>query len=376
MLRDPKGAESFLSVAGDAGRRRRRTSATPLARTLLLAFLGGLLLNLMPCVFPVLAMKAMALARMSGQVRREAATHAAVVHGGRAARLRRTRRRVAGGAGGGRRGRMGVPVPVAGVRGGDGLAAVRGRAQPVRRVRGRRRGWPGPGRAWPRAAGTAGSFFTGLLAVLVATPCTAPFMGAAIAAALAAPASVTVLVFVAMGLGMALPYLLLALVPGLGALLPRPGKWMDVLRGVLAFPMYGAAVWLVWVLSLQAGPTGVLAALAGMVAARLRRLGVRPGAAGRALAARRPGGWRWPAWPAPALLLVEVGAAPAAAGRRQRGRRESFTPARLAALARRGPPGLRQHDRGLVRDLPGQRAHRAVAVSRCSAPSPRTGSRI
>ena len=86
--------------------------------------------------------------------------------------------------------------------------------------------------------GQLGSFFTGLLAVVVATPCTAPFMGVAIAAGLAAPPAVTMLVFLAMGLGFAAPYALLATIPALGRATPKPGRWMEVLRQALAFPMY------------------------------------------------------------------------------------------------------------------------------------------
>jgi thiol:disulfide interchange protein DsbD len=111
----------------------------------------------------------------------------------------------------------------------------------------------------------AGSFFTGLLAVLVATPCTAPFMGVAIAAGLAAPPIVTLLVFAVMGLGLASPYVALASIPGLVRVMPRPGRWMDMLKQALAFPMYGAAAWLLWVVSQEAGPGGVLATSAGLV---------------------------------------------------------------------------------------------------------------
>jgi len=101
--------------------------------------------------------------------------------------------------------------------------------------------------------------------VLVATPCTAPFMGVAIAGALAAPPAAAMSVFLAMGLGLAAPYAAMALVPGVARALPRPGAWMNILRQVLAFPMYGAAVWLVWVASQQSGPDGTLLTLAGIV---------------------------------------------------------------------------------------------------------------
>jgi thiol:disulfide interchange protein DsbD len=113
--------------------------------------------------------------------------------------------------------------------------------------------------------GTLGSFFTGMLAVLVATPCTAPFMGVAVAAGLAAPPIVTVAVFITMGLGLAAPYVALASMPWLVRLLPRPGQWMIMLKQILAFPMYGAAAWLAWVVSVEAGPAGVMTTMTGAV---------------------------------------------------------------------------------------------------------------
>jgi len=114
--------------------------------------------------------------------------------------------------------------------------------------------------------GYTGSFFTGVLATVVATPCTAPFMGAALGFALGQPAPVLVAVFLSLGLGLALPYLLLSFWPALQRLLPRPGPWMERLKQALAFPMYGAAVWLVWVLAQQAGPNAIAIALGGMLA--------------------------------------------------------------------------------------------------------------
>jgi thiol:disulfide interchange protein DsbD len=110
-----------------------------------------------------------------------------------------------------------------------------------------------------------GSFFTGLLAVVVATPCTAPFMGAALAAALALPPADGMLIFVALGLGLSAPYAALALSPGAAALLPRPGAWMDVLKHLLAFPMYGAALWMLWVVSQQTDAAGLAAVLASLL---------------------------------------------------------------------------------------------------------------
>jgi thiol:disulfide interchange protein DsbD len=111
----------------------------------------------------------------------------------------------------------------------------------------------------------AGSFGAGVLAVLVASPCTAPFMGSALGFTLAQPAAFTLAVFTAIGLGMALPYLLLGLNPAWVSRLPRPGRWMQTLREALAFPMYATAAWLAWVLAQQAGPDALLRLLLAAV---------------------------------------------------------------------------------------------------------------
>ncbi len=263
VLRDEKGGPTYLNVTATAGP-GAASAAETLPEMLLLALVGGLILNLMPCVFPVLAMKAMSLARMSGHehgsVRAHAISYTAGVVlafmalGGVLLLLR-----VAGQAAG-----WGFqfqsPVFVAAMAwllfgiglNLSGVFAVDG-------------GVSGAGQSLAGRGGHAGSFFTGLLAVLVATPCTAPFMGAAIAGALVAPPGITLLVFATMGVGLALPYALLAIAPGLSRALPRPGAWMDLLKELLAFPMYAAVVWLVWVVSQEAGPDGVLAVVAGLM---------------------------------------------------------------------------------------------------------------
>ena len=106
---------------------------------------------------------------------------------------------------------------------------------------------------------------TGVLAVVIASPCTAPFMAAALAFAFTASAATAMLVFLALGVGLALPFLLIGFVPALARRLPRPGAWMDTLKQVLAFPMYLTAVWLLWVLGKQRGIDAVALALAGLV---------------------------------------------------------------------------------------------------------------
>jgi thiol:disulfide interchange protein/DsbC/DsbD-like thiol-disulfide interchange protein len=114
-------------------------------------------------------------------------------------------------------------------------------------------------------SGKSGSFFTGVLATLVAAPCTAPFMASAIGYALTQSNVAALLIFTSLGLGMAAPYLALCYSPGLIKKLPKPGAWMERLKEILAFPLYASAVWLLWVLSLQTGATGVLLVGAGAV---------------------------------------------------------------------------------------------------------------
>jgi thiol:disulfide interchange protein DsbD len=195
--------------------------------------------------------------------------------------------------------------------------------------------WAGMGQGLTQRPGHFGSFFTGLLAVLVATPCTAPFMGAAIAGTLSTTAPITLLIFLTIGLGLASPTLLLLAAPHAADWLPRPGRWMETLRQALAFPMYGAAVWLVWVVSLQAGPPGVLASLAGMLVLALgawaRNAATGAGKLGNILAAAALLG-------AAAILtgVTTQPAAPTALAARQAA--EPFTPARLAALRAEGRP--------------------------------------
>jgi thiol:disulfide interchange protein DsbD len=122
------------------------------------------------------------------------------------------------------------------------------------------------GDALARRGGKLGAFFTGVLAVAVAAPCTAPFMAAALGYALTQPAALALLVFLALGIGFALPFVLIGLMPGLLRFLPKPGMWMLRFKQALAFPMYAAAVWLVWVLQQQAGDLGLAAVLAAMLA--------------------------------------------------------------------------------------------------------------
>ncbi|MFZ5493108.1 MAG: protein-disulfide reductase DsbD family protein [Pseudomonadota bacterium] len=220
------------------------------------ALLGGLILNLMPCVFPVLSVKVLSFVQVAhgdpGRVRRHglAFVGGVLVSFWLLAGLLLALRAAGGGVGWGFQlqspgfvAAMALLLTAVGLNlmgafeVGLGLSRLAGSA--------------------PQPVGYPGSFLTGVLAVLVATPCTAPFMGAALGFALARPAAEALTIFTALGLGMALPYLALAEMPALLARLPRPGPWMATLRQGLAFPLFATAVWLVWVLGRQSGVDAV-----------------------------------------------------------------------------------------------------------------------
>jgi thiol:disulfide interchange protein len=137
---------------------------------------------------------------------------------------------------------------------------------------------------------------TGVLAVAVAAPCTAPFMGASLGFALTLPTSQALAVFAALGLGMALPYLAASAWPAVARLLPRPGAWMATFKTLMAFPMFATVVWLVWVLGQQVGIDGAAALLGALVAAGPRP----PGRSGRRRTLRARAGlgarWAWSCW--------------------------------------------------------------------------------
>jgi thiol:disulfide interchange protein DsbD len=236
-----------------------------LVRAIALAFLGGLLLNLMPCVLPVLSIKALALVghdhdtpwklRAHGLAYGAGVLATFAVVGGTVLALR------AGGAAIGWGFQLQSPTVVAALAYllfGVGLSLAGVLQVGAGRLAGIGQNLAGQSGLW-------GAFFTGALAVLVATPCTAPFMGAALGYAFVASAPAALGTFLALGIGLAAPFVILAFSPALVRLLPRPGLWMERLRQGLAFPMFGSAVWLVWVLGRQAGPDAVLAVLAGCV---------------------------------------------------------------------------------------------------------------
>jgi thiol:disulfide interchange protein DsbD len=218
----------------------------------LFALLGGLILNLMPCVFPILAMKAAALAgaahdapraRRDGLAFLAGVLVAFLVLAGVLLGLR------AAGQAAGWGFQLQSPAVIAGLA--LLMLAVGLNLSGVFHVGAGLQGiGSGP---LARLGGPAAAFLTGVLAVVVAAPCTAPFMAVALGSALLMPWPMALTVFLMLGLGLALPYVLVSVIPGLLARLPRPGPWMERLKALLAFPMYGAALWLVWVFSRQTG---------------------------------------------------------------------------------------------------------------------------
>jgi thiol:disulfide interchange protein/DsbC/DsbD-like thiol-disulfide interchange protein len=355
----PGGASSRLralsiSTALDRGGASAGGSSTsaslPLALAVLFAFLGGLILNLMPCVLPVLSLKVLGFVREAHDAPRRALGHGMVFTAGvivsfwvLLGALLALR------AGGNLLGWgfqfqdpgvimvMAILVFVLGLNM-FGLFELGARAA-------------GVGAGLRSRRGLAGSFFTGVLATLVATPCTAPFMGSALGFALTQPPASAFLVFSALGVGMAAPSLVLSASPRLLARVPKPGPWMDTLKQALGFLMVATVVWLGSVLAALAGAGALTALLAALAAAAL-------GAwiYGRWGGLQRVTGARVAAAVLGAVLVVGAaafgvasvrapspGARASASGAPARGDAaspewEPFTPARLAELRAGGQP--------------------------------------
>lgn len=217
------------------------------------AILGGLLLNIMPCVFPVISLKAMSLARAGGDERaakREALAYAAGVMltclalGGLLLGLR------AGGATVGWAFQLQEPRVILLL-----LLLVTAVALNLAHVF-HLRGFGG-GEALAGKDGAAGSFWTGVLAAFVATPCTGPFMAAALGAALVLPLPAALAIFAGLGFGLALPFLLIGFVPALRRRMPKPGAWMARFQLILSIPMFLTAAALGWLLWRQTGTNGL-----------------------------------------------------------------------------------------------------------------------
>ena len=302
-----------------------------LAQALLFAFLGGMLLNAMPCVFPVLCLKALAVARKAAESPAQARLQGLAYTGGIVASflalggamllLQQSGQAVGWGF------QLQSP-PFVGAMiylfvllgfslGGYFHLPVMG-------------GDFGPSHATHDTL--RGSFFTGVLAVVVATPCSVPFMAPAIGYAFAQPPLATLAVMVALGLGLAAPYLLISLFPALRRWLPRPGVWMERFKQFMAFPLVATALWLLWVLSQLASPEAALRISLGSLLVLLLIWLARPRAGvgkailfviGAALV-----GWSLHSLPRSA------GAAPVEQGV------EAFAPAKLESLRAAGTPVL------------------------------------
>ena len=215
------------------------------------ALLGGIILNLMPCVFPILSMKALSLAKLSGKEQGHAVASGLAYTGG----VILSFLLIAG---------LLILLQQAGANIGWGFQLQNPLVVLLLTYLLFLMGlnlsgyfeisagsWAYKGQSLTAQSGLTGSFFTGVLATLVATPCTAPFMGAALGFAFTQPPLISLLIFTALGLGLALPYLLLCVIPQARLLLPKPGTWMVTFKEFLAFPMFGAAAWLFWVYAQQ-----------------------------------------------------------------------------------------------------------------------------
>ncbi|HEY7216382.1 MAG TPA: thioredoxin family protein [Thermoanaerobaculia bacterium] len=245
---------------------------------LLLGVVGGLILNVMPCVLPILSLKVFGLVRSAGHGHAEVArgalaTAAGILVSFWALALAAIAAHAAGAAVG-----WGIQFQRPGFVAFLAVVVVLfclnlwGLFEIPLPQRLARVGAGGP------REGLAGHFVSGLFATLMATPCSAPFLGTAIGFALAQPPAIVLAVFTALGAGMALPYLLVAAAPGVARLLPKPGAWMDTVRGVMGFLLAGSAVWLFYVLSLQVSPEQLAAIQLGLLGIALftwmqRRLG-------------------------------------------------------------------------------------------------------
>jgi thiol:disulfide interchange protein len=260
----PSGASKAAPGAAAAATTAAAAETLSLPSLMLLAILGGLILNLMPCVFPVLSIKAIGLVEQAKKhpaaVRTKGLIFAAGVISsmlGLAAVLLALR---AGGEQIGWGFQLQSPLFVTLMV--YLLLAVGLNLSGVFEVGG---GLAGVGDGLTRGDSYRASFFTGVLTTLVATPCTAPFMAAAVGAALTQSPAAALAIFASLGLGLSLPYLLVSFAPWTRRALPKPGAWMDTLKQIFAFPMYASAAWLLWVLAQQTSALGLGAALAGAI---------------------------------------------------------------------------------------------------------------
>ena len=291
-----------------------------------LAFLGGLILNAMPCVFPILSLKVLSFATGDpGEHRRHGLAYLAgvvasfVLIASVLISLQSAGRWVG----------WGFQLQSTGfVIGLAYLFAVMGLSLSGLVLFGGR--WMNLGAGLATAPGTRGSFFTGVLAVVVASPCTAPFMGSALGYALTQPAFAALAVFAALGVGMATPMVAISMSDTARRWLPKPGAWMETLKQVMAFPLYLTAVWLLWVAGKQSGVDTMAAAAAGLVMLALGLTLIRGGATARVVGL---------ICMVSAVMLGSVrGDATTSVDREQRDGIVAWSPERLQTLRAQGTP--------------------------------------
>ena len=291
-----------------------------------LAFLGGLILNAMPCVFPILSLKVLSFATGDpGEHRRHGLAYLAgvvasfVLIASVLISLQSAGRWVG----------WGFQLQSTGfVIGLAYLFAVMGLSLSGLVLFGGR--WMNLGAGMAAAPGTRGSFFTGVLAVVVASPCTAPFMGSALGYALTQPAFEALAVFAALGMGMAAPMVAISMSDTARRWLPKPGVWMETLKQVMAFPLYLTAVWLLWVAGKQSGVDTMAAAAAGLVMLALGLTLLRGGATARIVGV---------ICMVSAVMLGSVrGDATPSAGKGERDGIVAWSPERLQTLRAQGTP--------------------------------------
>lgn len=321
------------SAAGAGGGSAAQQPGAPgLLLALGLAVLGGLVLNLMPCVFPVLFLKAAGaieaaddrrLLRRQGLLYTAGVVLSFIAVAALLLALRASGEALGWGF------QLQSPVFVAALvmlffvlaMNFAGLFEFGGRLA-------------GAGQRLTQGGGDRAAFFTGVLASLVASPCTAPFMGVALGVALTLPAPAALAIFAALGFGLALPILALGWVPGLARLLPRPGPWMQTFRRLLAFPLLLTVAWLMWVYGEQTSVTAMSWLLAALVGVAFGLWLLRMN-------------WRWPGYAFLALCIaLPLARAPEISGPAgqtagdERTAHQRWTPARLAQLRAAGEPVL------------------------------------
>ncbi|MEM7651262.1 MAG: protein-disulfide reductase DsbD domain-containing protein [Pseudomonadota bacterium] len=257
-----KASQKTLQASANDMSALPEASSIGFLQAVLFALIGGLILNLMPCVFPVLSIKALSLVKISEEKPKLARMHGiAYTAGVVLSFLAIAAALIALQTGGAQVGwgfQLQNPLVVGGLVYllfvlGLNLIGFFEFINPFCNVGGK----------LTQNDGISGSFFTGVLATLVATPCTAPFMAGAIGFAFVQPPIVSLTVFAALGFGLALPYLILSFVPAARSFMPKPGPWMDVFKQALAFPMFAAALWLFWVLGQQVGTMEMTKVLGG-----------------------------------------------------------------------------------------------------------------